>query len=129
MAFNQTFNNVKTVKNFDDSNSSKDISGFNQTYNDVIEVINAQYDSKTLDTINPLVKKILDMDEIQAEKLYEIIKSNNSGIGSSDYNRLKTILSDKKNKKDAILEYIKTGTVSLAFANALLAIIKTFLGL
>lgn len=129
MAFNQTFNNVKTVKNFDDSNSSKDISGFNQTYNDVIEVINAQYDSKTLDTINPLVKKILDMDEIQAEKLYEIIKSNNSGIGSSDYNRLKTILSDKKNKKDAILEYIKTGTVSLTFANALLAIIKTFLGL
>lgn len=36
---------------------------------------------------------------------------------------------NKKNKKEAILEYIKTGTITLAFANTLLTIAKTLLGL
>lgn len=36
---------------------------------------------------------------------------------------------NRKNKKEAVLEYIKTGTTTLAFANILLTITKTILGL
>ena len=98
---------------------------------EVFKVTNTQYDSSHLDAISPLVKNLIAMDEVQTEKFYdEVIKQSSVPNNNEDeFNKLKQHMFNKKNKKEAVLEYIKTGTITLAFANTLLTIAKTLLGL
>ena len=136
MGFKQTFVNVKTVKNIDDVNLNEEkkscSSGFEQHYQDIIEVINMQYDGSQLDTVNPLVYQIVKMDEIQLSKFIIGIESscsNRDEKNIEEYQKLEQTISKRENKKEAILEYIKAGTTSISFAASLLTLAKTILGL
>lgn len=136
MGFKQTFVNVKTVKNLDDINLNEEKkscnSGFEQHYEDIIEVINMQYDSSQLDKLNPLVHQIIKMDETQLNKFIIGIQSSCSNKDEKDieeYQKLEQTISKKVNKKEALLEYIKAGTTSISFATSLLTLAKTILGL
>ena len=136
MGFKQTFVNVKTVKNLDDVDLNEEkkscSSGFEQHYQDIIEVINMQYDGSQLDTVNPLVYQIVKMDETQLSKFIIGIESscsNKDEKNIEEYQKLKQTISKRENKKEAILEYIKAGTTSISFATSLLTLAKTILGL
>ena len=131
MAFNQNFKQVTEVINIENSSSGDGGDAFKQTYDEVVKVINTQYDSSHLDAISPLVKNLIAMDEVQTEKFYDevINQSSVSNSNEDEFIKLKQHMLNKKNKKEAILEYIKTGTITLAFANTLLTIAKTLLGL
>lgn len=131
MAFNQNFKKVTEVINIENSSLGDGGDAFKQTYDEVFKVINTQYDGSHLDAISPLVKNLIAMDEVQTEKFYdEVIKQSSVPNNNEDeFNKLKQHMFNKKNKKEAILEYIKTGTITLAFANTLLTIAKTLLGL
>ena len=131
MAFNQNFKKVTEVINIENSSLDDGGDAFKQTYDEVFKVINTQYDSSHLDAISPLVKNLIAMDEVQTEKFYdEVIKQSSVCNSNEDeFIKLKQHMLNKKNKKEAILEYIKTGTITLAFANTLLTIAKTLLGL
>lgn len=136
MGFKQTFVNVKTVKNIDDVNLNEEkkscSSGFEQHYQDIIEVINMQYDGSQLDTLNPLVYQIVKMDETQLSKFIIGIESscsNKDEKNIEEYQKLEQTISKRENKKEAILEYIKAGTTSISFATSLLTLAKTILGL
>ena len=136
MGFKQTFVNVKTVKNIDDVNLNEEkkscSSGFEQHYQDIIEVINMQYDGSQLDTVNPLVYQIVKMDETQLSKFIIGIESscsNKDEKNIEEYQKLEQTISKRENKKEAILEYIKAGTTSISFATSLLTLAKTILGL
>ena len=136
MGFKQTFVNVKTVKNLDDVDLNEEkkscSSGFEQHYQDIIEVINMQYDGSQLDTVNPLVYQIVKMDETQLSKFIIGIESscsNRDEKNIEEYQKLEQTISKRENKKEAILEYIKAGTTSISFATSLLTLAKTILGL
>lgn len=131
MAFNQNFKKVTEVINIENSSLGDGGDAFKQTYDEVFKVINTQYDSSHLDAISPLVKNLIAMDEVQTEKFYdEVIKQSSvSNSNEDEFIKLKQHMLNKKNKKEAILEYIKTGTITLAFANTLLTIAKTLFGL
>lgn len=136
MGFKQTFVNVKTIKNLDDISLNEEkksySSGFEQHYQDIIEVINIQYDGSQLDTLNPLVHQIIKMDETQLSKFIIGIESsciNKDEENIEEYQKLEQTISKRENKKDAILEYIKAGTTSISFATSLLTLAKTILGL
>ena len=131
MAFNQNFKKVTEVINIENSSLDDGGDAFKQTYDEVFKVINTQYDSSHLDAISPLVKNLIAMDEVQTEKFYDevINQSSVSNSNEDEFIKLKQHMLNKKNKKEAILEYIKTGTITLAFANTLLTIAKTLLGL
>ena len=131
MAYNQNFKRVTEIINIDNSSSGDGGDAFKQTYDEVFKVINTQYDGSHLDAISPLVQNLIIMDEIQTEKFYdEVVKQSSVSNNSEDgFIKLKQHMSNKKNKKEAVLEYIKTGTITLAFANTLLTIAKTILGL
>ncbi len=136
MGFKQTFVNVKTVKNLDDVDLNEEkkscSSGFEQHYQDIIEVINMQYDGSQLDTVNPLVYQIVKMDETQLSKFIIGIESscsNKDEKNIEEYQKLEQTISKRENKKEAILEYIKAGTTSISFATSLLTLAKTILGL
>lgn len=136
MGFKQTFVNVKSVKNLDDVNLNEEkkscSSGFEQHYQDIIEVINMQYDGSQLDTLNPLVYQIVKMDETQLSKFIIGIESscsNKDEKNIEEYQKLEQTISKRENKKEAILEYIKAGTTSISFATSLLTLAKTILGL
>lgn len=131
MAYNQNFKSVTEVINIDNSSLGDGGDAFKQTYDEVFKVINTQYDSSHLDAISPLVQNLIAMDEIQTEKFYdEVVKQSSVSNNNEDgFIKLKQHMSNKKNKKEAVLEYIKTGTITLAFANTLLTIAKTILGL
>ena len=136
MGFKQTFVNVKTVKNLDDVDLNEEkkscSSGFEQHYQDIIEVINMQYDGSQLDTVNPLVYQIVKMDETQLSKFIIDIESscsNKDEKNIEEYQKLEQTISKRENKKEAILEYIKAGTTSISFATSLLTLAKTILGL
>ena len=136
MGFKQTFVNVKTVKNIDDVNLNEEkkscSSGFEQHYQDIIEVINMQYDGSQLDTVNPLVYQIVKMDETQLSKFIIGIESscsNKDEKNIEEYQKLEQTISKRENKKEAILEYIKAGTTSISFATSLLTLAKAILGL
>ena len=136
MGFKQTFVNVKTVKNLDDVDLNEEkkscSSGFELHYQDIIEVINMQYDGSQLDTVNPLVYQIVKMDETQLSKFIIGIESscsNKDEKNIEEYQKLEQTISKRENKKEAILEYIKAGTTSISFATSLLTLAKTILGL
>ena len=131
MAFNQNFKKVTEVINIENSSLGDGGDAFKQTYDEVFKVINTQYDSSHLDAISPLVKNLIAMDEVQTEKFYDevINQSSVSNSNEDEFIKLKQHMLNKKNKKEAILEYIKTGTITLAFANTLLTIAKTLFGL
>ena len=136
MGFKQTFVNVKTVKNLDDVDLNEEkkscSSGFEQHYQDIIEVINMQYDGSQLDTVNPLVYQIVKMDETQLSKFIIGIESscsNKDEKNIEEYQKLEQTISKRENKKEAILEYIKAGTTSISFATSLLTLAKTILRL
>lgn len=131
MAFNQNFKKVTEVINIENSSSGDGGDAFKQTYDEVVKVINTQYDSSHLDAISPLVKNLIAMDEVQTEKFYDevINQSSVSNSNEDEFIKLKQHMLNRKNKKEAVLEYIKTGTTTLAFANILLTITKTILGL
>ncbi len=131
MAFNQNFKRVTEVINIDNPLLDNGGDAFKQTYDEVIKVINTQYDSSHLVAISPLVQNIIVMDEVQTEKFYDEIvkKSSASNNNEDEFIKLKQHMSNKKNKKEAVLEQIKTGTITLAFANTLLTIAKNILGL
>lgn len=131
MAFNQNFKQVTEVINIENSSSGDGGDAFKQTYDEVFKVINTQYDSSHLDAISPLVKNLIAMDEVQTEKFYDevINQSSVSNSNEDEFIKLKQHMLNRKNKKEAVLEYIKTGTTTLAFANILLTITKTILGL
>ncbi len=131
MAFNQNFKQVTEVINIENSSSGDGGDAFKQTYDEVVKVINTQYDSSHLDAISPLVKNLIAMDEVQTEKFYDevINQSSVSNSNEDEFIKLKQHMLNRKNKKEAVLEYIKTGTTTLAFANILLTITKTILGL
>lgn len=131
MAFNQNFKQVTEVINIENSSLGDGGDAFKQTYDEVFKVINTQYDSSHLDAISPLVKNLIAMDEVQTEKFYDevINQSSVSNSNEDEFIKLKQHMLNRKNKKEAVLEYIKTGTTTLAFANILLTITKTILGL
>lgn len=131
MAFNQNFKKVTEVINIENSSLGDGGDAFKQTYDEVFKVINTQYDSSHLDAISPLVKNLIAMDEVQTEKFYDevINQSSVSNSNEDEFIKLKQHMLNRKNKKEAVLEYIKTGTTTLAFANILLTITKTILGL
>ncbi len=131
MAFNQNFRKVTEVINIENSSLGDGGDAFKQTYDEVFKVINTQYDSSHLDAISPLVKNLIAMDEVQTEKFYDevINQSSVSNSNEDEFIKLKQHMLNRKNKKEAVLEYIKTGTTTLAFANILLTITKTILGL
>ena len=131
MAFNQNFRKVTEVINIENSSLGDGGDAFKQTYDEVVKVINTQYDSSHLDAISPLVKNLIAMDEVQTETFYDevINQSSVSNSNEDEFIKLKQHMLNRKNKKEAVLEYIKTGTTTLAFANILLTITKTILGL
>lgn len=134
MGFKQTFENVTTVKNLDDIslNVKQDSSSpsFEQSYSNIFEVINVQYDGNHLVVVDSLVQQILQMNEEQMGKFIEGIKLHclsENDKESSEYEKLERVVSKKVDKKSAILEYIKAGTTSMLFATPLLTLIKTVL--
>ena len=131
MSFNQSFSKVTEVINIDNPSVPSSGDSFKQTYDEVLKVINTVYDSKELNTIAPLVDNVIALNKDQVELFYnEIVKrSSNTEDNAEAYNDLKQQLVGKSDKKEGLLEYIKAGTVTLTFANSLLTIVKTILGI
>lgn len=131
MAFNQSFKKVTEVVNIDSLSDSESGEAFKQSYEDVCKVINTTYDAYQLAAINPLVESIISMNDEQAEKFYSEIAKRSYAYNedSGDYSRLNKSIANKDDKKAGILEYIKGGTITLTFANTLLNLIKTIIGL
>ena len=131
MAFNQSYKKVVEVVNIENSSEVNSGDSFKQSYDDVLKVINAVYDNTQLNTITPLVEKIISLNEDQTEQFYnEIVKrSSDTGSDAEAYRDLKQQLDGKNDKKKGILECIKAGTITLTFANSLLTVVKTILGL
>lgn len=131
MAFNQSYKKVVEVVNIENSSEVNSGDSFKQSYDDVLKVINTVYDNTQLNTITPLVEKIISLNEDQTEQFYnEIVKrSSDTGSDAEAYRDLKQQLDGKNDKKKGILECIKAGTITLTFANSLLTVVKTILGL
>ena len=131
MAFDQSFDKVTKVVNIDNPSLSAGGDSFKQSYGEVLEVINTLYDGTERNTITPLVENVIALNEAQTEQFYnEIVKrSSDTGDYAESYKNLKKQLVGKSDKKEGFLEYIKAGTITLSFANTLLTVVKTILGL
>lgn len=134
MGFKQTFSNVKSVKNLDDVSlcEGRGESGlsFEQNYRDVLDVINLQYDGSHLAIVNSLVEQIMKMDEKGMDRFAEGICLHTSAESEREfveYQKLEHAISQKEDKRAAILEYIKAGTTSMSFATSLLTLLKNIL--
>lgn len=133
MAFKQNFKNVGVVKNLDDTNkvsSESNSSGYEQDYENVKEVINLEYDSNAINDIKEFYETILRMDSFQLQKFVEEIENRSkTGLDSEnkEYKKLFEFLSNKRNKSEALLEYVKTGGATLTFLAALCNLAKTLL--
>ncbi|RGY01741.1 hypothetical protein DXA56_16950 [Blautia obeum] len=133
MAFKQKFKNVGVVKNFDDTNkvsSESNSSGYEQDYENVKEVVNLEYDSNAINDINEFYETILRMDNFQLQKFIEEIENRSkTGLDSEnkEYKKLFGFLSNKRNKSEALLEYVKTGGATLTFLAALCNLAKALL--
>lgn len=134
MAFKQNFEKVEKVVNVEDVSLSKTESNsasFEQLYKVVGEVINTQYNSSLIKSVAPLVQKIIKLDERQMEEFVNAITVESEAFNEKDlieYKKMEKMIKDKGDKKKAILEYIKMGTATLTFVNAMLGIIKTIMG-
>ena len=133
MAFKQNFKNVGVVKNLDDTNkvsSESNSSGYEQDYENVKEVINLEYDSNAINDIKEFYETILRMDSFQLQKFVEEIENRSkTGLDSEnkEYKKLFEFLSNKRNKSEALLKYVKTGGATLTFLAALCNLAKTLL--
>lgn len=133
MAFKQKFKNVGVVKNFDDTNkvsSESNSSGYEQDYERVQEVVNVEYDSKAIKDTKEFYETILQMDSYQLQKFVEEIENKSRTELDSEhkeYKKLSEFLSNKRNKSEALLEYVKTGGATLTFLAALCNLAKALL--
>ena len=116
MAFNQNFKQVTEVINIENSSSGDGGDAFKQTYDEVVKVINTQYDSSHLDAISPLVKNLIAMDEVQTEKFYDevINQSSVSNSNEDEFIKLKQHMLNRKNKKEAVLDSVYSSYARMA---------------
>jgi len=116
MAFNQNFKKVTEVINIENSSLDDGGDAFKQTYDEVVKVINTQYDSSHLDAISPLVKNLIAMDEVQTEKFYDevINQSSVSNSNEDEFIKLKQHMLNRKNKKEAVLDSVYSSCARMA---------------
>lgn len=133
MAFKQNFKKVDTVYNVEDVSLPKtesDPDSFKQIYEDVREVINTHYNSSLIKSVDPLVQKIIKLDERQVDKFVDFITEESETFNKKDlneYKKMEIMIKDEGDKKKAILEYIKMGTATITFVNTMLGIVKTIM--
>lgn len=133
MAFKQNFKNVGIVKNFDDTNKSlgeSNLSSYQQDYEKVQEVVNLEYDSNAINNAQAFYETIIQMNSYQFQKFVEEVENRGkTGLYSDnkEYKKLFEFLSNKKNKSEALLEYVKTGGATLTFLAALCNLAKALL--
>lgn len=129
MGFKQSFKKVSEVVNLENTSVSEGGDSFNQSYDEVLKVINTSYDGNQLNAILPLIESVVSLDEEQMECFYNEISKHSADVDgdAGAFKELNQKLADKKDKKESILEYIKAGTTTLTFANTLLTIVKNIL--
>ena len=126
MAFKQTYKKAIEVINIDNGPLVDGGDTFDQTFDDVYKIINTKYDDSQIGALMFLMQNLSVLNEGELQKLYEEVNKQRSV--STDMSKLSQFITDKKNTKLGIEEYIKTGTATLTFINTLLAIVNTILG-
>lgn len=128
MAFKQKFNKVNTVKNFENIGSeSTEIYAFDQEYDEVSEVMNVQCGNDSQDII-VLCTMIEKMNHDQMEKFVEKILENASDVKNPnriDFQGMRENLEQNGNRKENIIEYLKSGTATVSLITSLCTLAKT----
>lgn len=130
MAFEQYFNNVKTVKNIESNDDcTTDTIKFKQEYGEVGEVLNLSYSSDEKNSLILLLSLIENLNPEQTKSLEKkllILESN----PNNDKGIKKLIKNLRKDKdiKESIIEIIKSGTATISFATAICNLIKVIIG-
>lgn len=132
MAFQQAFKKTHIVKNIDNSNVGgvNTAVGFQQEYEEVDEAININYAGEKNENAILLCKLLEKMNESQLEEFTGkiISKASTNNELSSNYSSLWNQIKEKGNIKQAVIEYIKSGTAVISLVNSLLSLAKIIVG-
>lgn len=131
MAFQQKFKKTRVVKNIDSSTASeaKTSIGFQQEYEEADEVVNIRVGEKD-EKVRLLCDLIEKMSESQIDEFSGKLMSKalTEEELSEDYSSLLKRIKEKRNVKQGIIEYVKSGCAVISLVNALLSLAKIVIG-
>ena len=131
MAFQQKFKKTRVVKNIDSSTASaaKTSIGLQQEYEEADEVVNIRVGEKD-EKVRLLCDLIEKMSESQIDEFSGKLMSKalTEEELSEDYSSLLKRIKEKRNVKQGIIEYVKSGCAVISLVNALLSLAKIVIG-